>query len=222
VVFGEFSELSMSNNSTRWRPLDDIEKLFYAGHGDYVVARSLLASHRALDVIKKFPEATIIWMFREPTCVVDSMIRKWGGNFKEISEKVEVDSNGEWELRPLWNQIERELDTYSPNSDPKQRILDLYGLYWFHRNSLFFDLNMKASPQVIAWDYDRFSKNSKIHIANAFEKIGVKAKIFCYPLKTRKSINNSMDKIKFSPEIASLCEQLYRQLLANSAMELNS
>lgn len=216
IVYGEFSELSEHKGSTRWRELHAIKKIFSEKHARYVVARSLLASSCTLEVLEHFTEARVIWMFREPTSVVDSMIRKWGDGFKEVSEKVEVDSLGNWALRELWCQIENEVAEICPTRDQDRHVANSYALYWLYRNKLYFDLRLHEHPRVESYDYYEFSKSPKQYIDTLLTKSGIGRPKFRFPLRTRVPKKNKKNNIKLSPEIALRCEEVYRMLVEYS------
>ena len=91
TVYGEFSALSTAPDKTVWRPLPEVAAALGSSSGTYTVARSLLFSHRAKEALDAVSPSGAVWMFRDAESVVDSMVRKWGADFRAISERVETD-----------------------------------------------------------------------------------------------------------------------------------
>jgi len=146
VVFGEFSELSISPRKTVWKPLPEVEKRFESCKSSYIVARTLFESDKAREILSYFSTSAGVWLFRNYRAVVDSMKRKWGTKFFGIVEKVEKDINEEWRLKSVYNQIEEEAKLFA-ESYPS--IDDIYSLYWLKRNELFFKQKMDRTDNVI-------------------------------------------------------------------------
>ncbi len=216
-VFGEFSALSISPRHTRWAGFDTMRDVLAENPGKYWVIRSLLASDLALDALDAWPEATAIWVFRDANSVVDSMLRKWQGGFRAISERVESDFEGDWALRPLWDRIEDEARELAPEAAPQDRLRDTYALFWYHRNRLVFDLDLATNPRVLLSDYLDFTAAPQANLAILRDRIGVAAPGWTYPLETRPASADTSAKPRFSPAVQAKCDALYRELRGVSA-----
>lgn len=215
VVFGEFSTLSIDPEKTVWLPLPELRHRLETAGGDYAVARSLLASHRAAETLDAVPGSRAVWMFRRADEVVSSMLRKWKGGFEEISRRVESDAAGKWELAPLWQALHKkvaEISTADPGSEARLR--DLYGLYWHARNAAFFDLGLENEPRIRLLDYQTLLTRPSESVRDLTGAIGIGPPQFAFPLKTGR-VNPRMPKPDFfSPPVRSLCDTLHARLSA--------
>lgn len=213
VVFGEFSELSVQPNKTVWAPIAQLEKRLHAGRGAYAVARSLLASHRAAEIVDAFPSSHAVWMYRAAGPVVNSMWVKWRDMFKEISRRVETDLSGNWDLAPLWKHLERDMTTLSSASpDTEAWWRDLYGLYWHARNAAYFDLELFVDSRISLLGYESLQDHPKGNVDSFTQAVGIEPARVRFPLKTRTSKSSNPPAESFSPKIQDMCDALHARL----------
>ena len=218
VVHGEFSDLSVTPDKTLWQPFDDMAKRIAQDHARYVVIRSLLASHRILDTLDAWPDASAFWVFRDANSVVDSMMRKWGGDFFEISKRVESAADGSWDLADLWSKIQHEARTLAPAAEGLDYWRNVYALFWCERNSLALDFNLAAHPRVIMADYADVTQRPSAYLDHALALAGVEPVGWRYPLETRKASHRShRSKPAFAAPIQERCDALYDSLRAAAA-----
>lgn len=211
-VFGEFSELSITSKHTVWHEQDDMKRILAEHPGEYWVVRSLLASHDTVKILNEWPDSTALWIYRDANSVVDSMVRKWQGDFREISECVETDQSEYWALRELWEKIEAQAAELAPHTQGEARWRDVYALYWYARNALILDLNLVAHPRVLVTDYIEYTHDPDACLKLLWNRIGVVPPKKCYPLTTRPAGHDSSHKPRFSPLIQDRCDALYAQL----------
>lgn len=157
-VFGEFSDLTISSEHTVLRPLKEVKKHLRACNAKYAVVRNLFESDRAADILDHFSADYGIWLFRHPVSVVDSMIRKWGDQFIEVSRRVESDASLHWRLEGLWDEI---FGLAGGGDFSAIRISDAYALYWLKRNQMVFSNGLNESPRVFFVRYETLIKNPK-------------------------------------------------------------
>ena len=219
VVHGEFSDLSVTPDSTLWMPFDQMRTRIDHDAARYVVIRSLLASHRAVETLEHWPDAAAFWVFRDANSVVDSMIRKWGGNFFEISKRVESAPDGDWDLANLWQDIQKEARSLAPDAEGDDHIRDVYALFWLHRNQLVYDLDLAAHPRVIMVDYADFTAAPEEYLDHGLAIAGVPpVGRWRYGLKTRRiDPDTTARKPQVSPPIQARCDALYQALRQASA-----
>jgi hypothetical protein len=215
-VFGEFSALSITPKHTVWQPPSAMREILAAQPGEYWVIRSLLASHRIIIALDAWPSAAALWIFRDANSVVDSMIRKWGGNFRAISERVETDLSGKWDLRDLWDNIEDEAEKIAPRASQAKKQRDIYGLFWYYRNRLILDLELPQHPRVSLASYADFTVSSDKRIAHLLKEVGLVPPQWRYPLSTRKAPIRDNSKPRLSNPLQEKCDALYDALLQTS------
>ncbi len=215
VVFGEFSELSIDPAKTVWPELPELGRRINAAHGDFVAARSLLASHKAAEILDAIEGARAVMMFRQADEVVASMMRKWPGDFEEISRRVETDASGHWDLEKLWLDIHACIDDLSdaePGSDARRR--DIYALYWVRRNEIYFDLGFDRDDRIRLLDYRTLLNEPDVCMAALTTSIGFAPPRLAFPLTTRR-INPPVRKPGYlSDRVRLMCDALYDRLSA--------
>jgi hypothetical protein len=209
-VFGEFSELSTTPSHTVWMDLPSMQAVLDDMRGEYWVIRSLLASHHARDVLEAWPDGVALWAYRDANDVVASMMNKWPGNFRAISQGVETDEEGRWELRELWDRIEVEAAELGATGQARTR--DEYGLFWYYRNLLALDLDLANHPRVLMTDYRDFTRAPDAWLERILEMAGVEAASKRYPLETRAASARSSAKPRFSPPLQERCDRLMNDL----------
>ena len=214
-VFGEFSDLSISPAHTRWISWDEMNRVIGKNPGTYMVIRSLLMSHRVIDIMGQWPRGSVIWMFRNPNDVVDSMFRKWGGDFERISEAVESDSEGNWELRVLWSNIRARAATLADYTSEEEYWRNVYALFWAERNQLLFDLQLHSHPRVHIVNYSDFIAAPDLFMRYFRREVSVSEAAWSYPLVTHSS-RHRIDKPRFAPAIQDRCDELYERMMGVS------
>jgi len=214
-VHGEFSALSIRPDSTVWRPLPEIRAEVGRRRCGYTVSRSLLASDFAGDVLDAVPNSAAVWLYRDAPSVVRSMVNKWGGDFRAISERVETDADGVWRLRDLWDDIEREADQTSDAARGENaRIRDTYALYWLKRNRVVLETGLADDPRTMVLSYKTLTSAPTQTVAHLLSMVGLEPPGTSFPLKTRPQSGPAGKPQMFSRGIAEQCDALYRELAA--------
>ena len=214
-VFGEFSDLSLSPAHTRWLGWDDMNRVIGKNPGTYTVIRSLLMSHRVIEIMGQWPCSSVIWMFRNPNDVVDSMLRKWGGEFERISEAVESDFEGNWDLRELWSTINSQVKMLGDSASDEDYWRNVYAVFWVARNQLMFDLRLHSNPRVHIVNYSDFIAAPDLFMRHFRRRVSVSEASWYYPLSTHAS-SHRIDKPRFAPAIQGQCDELYERMMGVS------
>lgn len=216
-VFGEFSPLSITPEHTAWSGHAAMRETLAHHPGAYWVIRSLFASHEAREILEAWPAGVAFWIFRDPNSVVDSMIRKWRGDFRLISERVETDVDGQWALRELWDQIEFEAKELCNENEAEALWRDTYALYWAARNRLVFDLDLASHPRFLFADYANFTHGPEDWLQALRKRIGVSEPSTSFPIETRSARRAERQKPQFSPAIQNKCDALYEEMKATTS-----
>lgn len=221
VVFGEFSSLSIEPSKTVWASPGELRQRLETSQGSIAVARSLLASHRAAEILDAIPGSRAVWMYRRADEVVASMIRKWQGDFEAISRKVETDLDGVWELEATWQSLHRETERLScAAQDSDARYRDLYGLYWHARNSAFFEQALDVDPRIKLLSYQTLLSQPEQSLAALDAMIGTQTPRIQFPLKTTRRTPRIAEPGFFSPDVQARCDGLFQRFAnAESGLE---
>ncbi|MEO1542730.1 MAG: hypothetical protein AAFR75_01720 [Pseudomonadota bacterium] len=210
-VFGEFSALSISPGKTAWQPLEDVVEILQSSGGGYSVARSLFSSHRTIDILDRLPGSVAVWVYRDAGSVVRSMLRKWGGTFRSVSERVESLPDGAWDLHSFWDDVE----TFAAKHSEKPAVhktADVYAAFWLLRNQQFFDLGLDKDPRITLVDYETLTRNPRETLDGLWSNVGVGAPRATFPIRTRGSGQRPDTESQFSPAMQKLCDDLHQRL----------
>lgn len=145
-------DTSEKDHTIRLNSFESVNETFQGVKDQYIVAKPLVESQRALDLLAAFPTARILWMFRNPADVVASMKKKWG------------DDIGFLELNAAFRGGMQ--NWRSQNIPPHERALyralsgvagenEAAGLFWYIRNSAYFRQQLGEHPRVIPLQYER-------------------------------------------------------------------
>lgn len=117
-----------------------------------VAVKPLVESHRVPEMIDAFPNARAVWMFRDVRSVARSNLAAFG-----------VD-NGERDMAPILARDEDDWRTAGSSPATLDRAADLAAwatdptelaaVFWWVRNSIFFDQGYDSHPGVFTCAYD--------------------------------------------------------------------
>jgi hypothetical protein len=149
--FAEHSQdLSRSNHVLRLRDLDSVGKVFEECRGSFVIAKPLVESQRADELLDHFPSAKAIWMYRDYRDVVRSYVKIFGRAGINIARKIVTDADN-WAAERLSDSSREVVKSfYSEDMSP----FDAAALFWWVRNSWFFELNLKDHDSVMLCRYE--------------------------------------------------------------------
>lgn len=212
-IYGEFSELSNCDKvyGIRLNPLPVVEKQISNDKEKLVVLKPLVESQNALDLLGYFKGSKAIWMYRHYKDVVLSNLNKWGVNngIKDITP-IYKNEPGNWRSENLPNSIRKTIvENYSQDMNP----YDAAALFWYVRNSIYFELELDKNDNVLLCNYDYLVENPKKVFRLIYKFLGND-----YPgdKLIRKITKNSIrkgNKITISPQIDGICSNLYKKLL---------
>lgn len=207
-VFGEFSELTILPTHSVWRDPSSMRQVLSAHRGEYQVIRSLLASHRVCDLLEDWPRSVVLWMFRDANSVVASMMHKWQGDFREVSEKVETDAAGHWELRGIWEQIEADVSSGATEA----LCHDRYAMYWYQRNRVAIDKSLGNNPRVLMVEYSDFVNRPNAWLKAVRDLGDIAAPNWTFPIHAMARSRSPSSSIRLSPWVQDKCDSLLAEL----------
>lgn len=213
TVFGEFSDLSIEPGKTVWRSLDEIRADLATCRGSYTVARSLLVSDRIDTALDAVPGSRAIWVWRDMRPVVASMIRKWGADFRAVSERVETDHAGHWALADLWARVEDEAGRHEPR-EGEGAVWNRYALYWLYRNQAYAETRLERDPRIFPLAYDALLADPRGCIATVLAGHGLAPPQFSFPLRTVERASGRRPASPVSDVIAQRCDAMRERLHA--------
>ena len=211
-IYGEFSELSNCDKDygIRLNPLPVVEKQISYDKEKLVVLKPLVESQNALDLLGYFNGSKAIWMYRHYKDVAFSNLNKWGMD-NGIKDLTPICNNepGNWRSDNLPEIIKKTVvENFSKDMNP----YDAAALFWYVRNSLYFELGLDKNKNVMLCNYDSLVENPKSFLRLIYKFVGNK-----YPGdkligKINKKSVGKGNKVNISPEIDLICKELFNKL----------
>ncbi|MCA1682459.1 MAG: sulfotransferase [Actinobacteria bacterium] len=216
-AFSQASDAEIHNEAmdsrafTRWALRDDqvVRSLIERSRHRYIVFKPLVDAHRVVHLMEGLgvpSPGRAVWIYRNVADRVRS-VYAWSEDTGEVGRKIARGYRG-WETGGLSEEqlaVARRFDpeTMTPASGA--------ALFWYLRNSLFFDLELDRRPDVALMSYDRFVTEPERFMAGLCDFTGIRYRhdmvsgIARQPPPTPK-------QLEIDPEIATLCGDLQRRL----------
>ena len=212
AVYDEVSVISNKDKieGLRLNSLEFVLNEFDRSPASLVIAKPLVESQRISSLLDNIPRSKAIWMFRHYTDVASSNLKRFG-NDNGLSDILPIWENDQtnWRCEGLSEEVRQLISSYR-NSDLRQS--DAAALFWYARNSLYFQQNLDADSRVYICQYEYLVQQPKDVIRDMYQFIGVP-----YPTDkvlqgiSARSIGKGSD-IDLSPDIRELCDQMFNQL----------
>ncbi len=208
VVFGEFSQLTISPDKTVLSDLDKVHSIVEAQNAKYAVIRPLFEADRAIELLDLFPNSVGVWLFRDCPHVVDSMLTKWKDRFFEISKQNESDGNGKWRLEEKARSIQSQVRETSA-VDP---VAEAYARYWLLRNQIPFDLSLASDERCLFISYSQLVSDPETSVKRIMDRAGMNGLWRDFKADAQTSRIARPVEPEISADTLRQCEQVYRRL----------
>ena len=212
--FEEFSELSSNDDKSRIRlnSLELVEKEFAKVKASFIVAKPLVESQNILQLLDYFHNSKAVWLFRNYRGVALSNIKYFGikNGIKDLRPIVSNESQ-DWRSEKVSRHVRKTISKYfSDDMNPH----DAAVLFWFARNSLYFDLELHKDPRILLCSYEDFVLDPEKNVKNIYRHVGR-----VYPKQNittavHSNSRNNGQQIELSPEIKDLAQELQDRLEA--------
>lgn len=187
----------------RWRPLPEVSATLAKLPFELVVAKPLVESHRAGELLDALPNSKAIWMLRHYLAVASSNLAKFGpANGHADLEKLLSASPGEWRAQ-CGHEVRDRIRLLFSNGVSD---LDAAALFWWARNQLYFDQKLWQDSRVRLLRYESVVQNPAACIAslNDFLDVSIPARI------TERAIRQSArQQVQLQPAVEALCSELF-------------
>jgi hypothetical protein len=212
--FAERSKLTSNDTARgiRLNSLNLIKRELSKVKAPLIVIKPLVESQNTPKLLDYFANSRAVWMFRNYKDVALSNIKQFGmdSGLSNLRPIIDNDRNN-WRAEFVPEHVRATVSRYfSEDMSP----YDAAALFWFVRNSLYFDLNLDEDPRVILCRYEDFVLEPEKHMRAIYQKVGQE-----YPVNGIASIvhSNSVKKgkdIEFSPEVEAIVRELQDKLEA--------
>ncbi len=209
-VYGEFSELSIGPNRTLLKPFAEVKSIVDRDPAPFVVVKPLVETQRLSELFEHFPQAKAVWMFRHYKDVISSNLKNFGTD------------NGIDDLRPIAQGDPNNWRSSHASEDVQQLArqyfsedmssLDAAALFWYARNSLFFDMNLTEHPQVMISRYEDMVQQPRTELQKIYQFAGrpYPENITNHDIRA-SSIGKGQD-VALHPDIEAHCQRMLNRL----------
>jgi len=169
-------------------------------------------SHRAADVLARFPQARGAWVARRADDVASSAVKKWGGHQRDVVEAVlagDLDRFG-WRTAGLSDAMRAELSEVARG----ERLTAQEGalLFWWMRNQTFFSQGLDRTPRMRLVLYSELVTTPVEAFAPLFHHLGAAWS----PRFVRQVRSSSLGRAPAPvarPAIRAICDDLEQRFL---------
>ncbi|MCB0187535.1 MAG: hypothetical protein KDE31_24875, partial [Caldilineaceae bacterium] len=155
-VYRETSALSSSDQESqrrklRMNSLDEIKQILGRDRASLIVLKPLVESQRAPEILRCFPNARALWLYRHYKDVAASNLQAFGMD------------NGINDLRPIVRGESQNWRSEGTSAETREQVskffhetmnpYDAAALFWYARNRLFFELALDTNERVRLCQY---------------------------------------------------------------------
>jgi hypothetical protein len=172
MAFGEDEGLALGPTYEhdlrwRWRPLEEVIAVFDSLAAPLIIAKPLVESQRALELLEVFPRSRIIWVYRDYKDVAHSSIMMFGAeaSLHNLGAVLDPKMNRHWFSENLSDESRDLVRRYF---NPDRPLSDLKVLGWLVRNSLFFQLGLDRNPRVTMSRYENLVSDPVVEMRRLY------------------------------------------------------
>ena len=207
----------------RLRSNDTVKHLIQKSHEPTVVFKPVLDSQHTDRFLDLYPNAKAIWMYRHYRNVVNSSVRKWKGDHRDIMYGIAagIQRDPKHHQYAISDRLsDRTVGLVrklcSLNTSPE----DGAALLWYVRNQIYFDLELEKNQRVLLVRYEDLVTRPQQYFARIFGFIGCNF--------DQEYVDDIFDtSVKESPgpainkEVEVLCREMVQQLDHQYSVQLS-
>lgn len=218
-VYAEVSSLSSNDIPYRLRlnPLDSVKAALDRDLAPLVILKPLVESQNILQLLTYFEGAKAVWVYRHYKDVAASYVKKWGPHHSiNDLRAILAQQPHDWRCERISADVDQVVRRYFSEDMPPH---DASALYWFIRNSFFFDLNLANNPRVFLCSYKKLVLNPVEVMTNIYKFLGCQFPGDRIVSMVHPASVNKGRRVELSPPIEELCQQLldrFDRLQANT------
>ena len=210
--YHEFSEISSNDpiGGIRLNSFESVKKEFSTLKASLIVLKPLVESQNVPELLSYFENSLALWMFRNYKGVALSNIKKFGlqNGINDLRPIVNNEPNN-WRSEKVSKHIRETVSKYfSEDMNP----YDAAVLFWFARNSIFFDLELDKSPRVMMCSYEDFVLEPEKHVRNIYQRLGQPYPEINLTAEVHSNSRKKGKEIELSPEIEQLAIEMQNKL----------
>jgi hypothetical protein len=209
-VFREFSTLYSRDRGIRLNPLPDVAAIIDRVHAPLVVCKPLVETQRVGTLLNYFPGARALFMYRRYADVARSDLRKFGPrNAIDNIRPIAMGDSHNWRSIGASAAVRECIRRfYSESMNPQ----DAAALFWFARNSLYFDLNLPARADAMLCRYEHLVLDPLNVMRRIYEFVEIDCPDLAHTAHVHAGSVRKGSELQLLPEVRTLCEQLQARL----------
>jgi hypothetical protein len=182
-----------------------------SGH-EYVLFKPLCDSHRIAELLDRLGTTSAgraIWAFRDVDGRVRSAVAKFGGEGLRALREVAEGKADVWQAGGLSDERLRQLRSFDLEHFSHESAA---ALFWFLRNSLYFDLGLDRRDDVLLASYGRFVEDPDASMRRICDFVDVDYEPEMVAHVDARAASTS--RVEIDPEVRRLCDGLTARLEA--------
>jgi hypothetical protein len=212
--FGEFSPLTSNDpvGKIRLNPLESVKKEFSRIRAPFIVIKPLVETQNTPELLSYFDNSTALWMFRGYKDVAASNLKYFGvdNGINDLRPIVNNEPNN-WRSENVSEHVRETISKYfSGDMNPH----DAAVLFWFARNSIYFDRELDRNPRVMLCLYEDLVLDPEQYVRRIYQKVGQPYPRINITTEVHSNSRKKGKDIEVSPEIEQLAQDLQGKLEA--------
>ncbi len=213
-VYREVSKLScfapIEDGLRRLKPLPLVDHALRRDRAPLVVLKPLVESQQADHILEYFPRARALWMYRHFLDVASSNLAHFGmkngiNNLRPIA----TGEHSNWRAERVSESVRSIVKHYwSESMNPH----DAATLFWYARNSFFFDLRLNEHPRVMMLNYETLVSNPALTMKRVYAFLGQGFPGEHIVATVKSSSLGKGRSVTVSPEIHQLASEMLSRL----------
>ncbi len=211
AVFHERDPRAFDNYQLRAEPV--IDALFERSRAELVVVKCLMESHKLAVLLERFAPTKALWVFRDYRDVVNSMVRSFRNQAKQVARIArDRDADG-WLGAGMSDETHAVVRRFAatPLDD-----LSAAAVQWYFRNIRFFEQGLADDPRVLPVCYEDLVTDPGPQFARIFRFAGLALEPRVVKQVRASSIGRHAEPA-LRPDVEARCTELYQRLTATAA-----
>ena len=214
-VYRDVGRLTTEDTETsiRLNRLESVEAEFRRSRARFVVAKPIVESQRAREILERFASAQALWIYRDFRSVAASDLRLFGADngIRNLMPMLAREPRN-WRSEGVSDRVHALIDRFF---DPQMNPRDAAALFWYARNELYFEQELESHPRVLLLRYEDFVRDPVAPLGEVYSRLG---RQLPGPRLWADVHTGSVSKgreLALSPEVLGLCEELMTRLSAH-------
>lgn len=185
-----------------------LQALLPRSRAEAIVCKPMHENQRIPELLKKFPAAKVVWLWRDYGDTINSSVRAWKTMVENLGRVATDPANSGWygdRITPAGLELVRR--HYRPDMTSESA----YGLFWVVRHQFYFDFGLASEPRVRIFRYEDLVQNPAQAFAEMFRFAGCSFTPWCAKHVHAKSVQRH-DRPTIDPAIERLCQEMTERL----------